>query len=204
MSTTLLIILATTGISFAALSNQALMDQLVFYPYRIKRTREYHRFLSGGLIHASFGHLFVNMLTLYFFGEYIEAAFDIYFGLWGRPLFVVLYFLAVAMADAPNLFLKGNDPSYRSLGASGGTSAIVFSFILMQPMATLYVWFIPIKAVIFGILYLIYSAYMAKQENQHIGHLAHLTGALTGIVFTILLKPDLIKSFFYQIIYFLK
>lgn len=203
-SITLLIILVTSVISFSALSNTDFLERLTFYPYRIWRTKEFYRFISAGLIHSSFAHLFVNMLTLYFFGEYIESAFDVFFGLTGRMIFVVLYFTAIMIADLPNFFLKKNDETYRSVGASGGTSAIVFAFILIQPMATLYVWFFPVKAILFGLLYLIYSAYMARQGNQRIGHLAHLTGSVYGLLFLIVLKPGLIQMFIYQILSYFK
>jgi membrane associated rhomboid family serine protease len=137
------------------------------------------------------------MFALYSFGSYVEESFNYLFEVYGRTLYVVMYFGAVSTADAYNLFTQKDNPNYRSLGASGGVSAIIFAFILMNPFGKIYLFFIPvgIPAFVFGPLYLLYSAYMAKQANDNVGHTAHLTGSVFGFVFPILFYPDLIIRF---------
>ena len=68
ISITLIIIIATSIISFIAFSNHNLMDQFIFYPPAVRRGQIY-RFFSCGLIHADWGHLIFNMIALYMFGE---------------------------------------------------------------------------------------------------------------------------------------
>lgn len=200
MSITLLIILVTSGISLAAFSNPNIIEQLIFWPYRIWRNKEWHRLVSCSFIHADFGHLLFNMLALYSFGEYIELAFESVFAQKGRMLFVIMYFGAVAAADIWNLFKQKNNFSYKSLGASGGVAAVVFSYILLNPMGKIYFMFIPIgiPAFIFGPLYLLYCVYMAKRGSDNIGHIAHFTGSIFGFVFPILFEPRLLPYFINQ------
>jgi membrane associated rhomboid family serine protease len=112
-----------------------------------------------------------------------------------------MYFLAVAIADVWNLFKRRDDYSYRSLGASGGVSAVLFSYILLEPFGKIYMFFIPvgIPAFMFGGLYLLYCVYMANRASDNIGHTAHFTGSVFGFVFPLLFKPALLISFIEQI-----
>ena len=201
MSITLLIIIVTVVVSLAAFNNPALMNNLLFYPYQIWRRNEWHRLLSCGFIHADMGHLFFNLFALYGFGEYIEGAFGYTFGAKGTVLFVVMYFGAIATADILNLFQQKDNPQYRSLGASGGVSAVIFSFILFNPFGKIYLFFIPIgiPAFAFGGIYLAYCVYMAKRGGDNIGHIAHFTGSIFGFVFPILFEPRLLSYFIAQL-----
>ena len=196
------IIIIITGItSFMAFSNHGLFDKLIFWPYRIWRNNEWYRLVSCSFIHADMQHLLFNMLTFFFFGPYIENAFTIVFGGAGIALFAIMYFGAVATADIYNLFKKRDDYNYRSLGASGGVSAIIFSYILFNPLGKIYLFFIPIgiPAVLFGGLYLAYFAYSAKQGRDNIGHIAHFTGSILGFFFPVLFQPVLLRDFVYKI-----
>lgn len=196
MSITLLLVGVTCIVSFLAFGNHALIENLIFYPYRIWRNNEWHRLVSCSFIHADFGHLLFNMFALYSFGEYIEASFGGLYGAMGRPLYVLMYFGAVATADVYNLFAQKNNPHYRSLGASGGVAAVIFSFILLNPYGGISIFFLPsIPAFIFGPLYLAYCVYMAKRGTDNIGHIAHFTGSVFGFVFPILFEPRLFIRF---------
>jgi membrane associated rhomboid family serine protease len=199
MSITFIIAVITAIISFVAFSKKELVDNLIFYPYRMWRYHEWHRLFGCSFIHADGGHLLFNMIAFWSFGEYVEKDFSLLFPL-GGVLYVTLYFGAVALADVYNLFRQKNNPGYRSLGASGGVSAVVFASILLHPSGGISIMFLPsIPAYIFGPLYLVYCVYMAKRGGDHIGHMAHFTGSVIGFVFPILLKPSLLSNFFYQI-----
>jgi membrane associated rhomboid family serine protease len=82
------------------------------------------------------------------------------------------------------------------VGASGAVSAVVFASILFFPFGTIRLFLLPIDipAYIFGLLYLIYSAVMAKKAKDNVGHDAHFFGALFGIAFPVVLKPELLTS----------
>ncbi|HWB63414.1 MAG TPA: rhomboid family intramembrane serine protease [Chitinophagales bacterium] len=197
---TLFIVIATTIISLLAFSNHRIFDELFFWPYRIWRNNEWYRLVSCSFIHADLAHLAFNMFALYSFGNYVEWMFRGIFPGKGLTMFIIMYFLAVATADIYNLFMRRDDYGYRSLGASGGVSAIVFSYILFQPYGRISIYFLPgIPAVIFGILYLFYCVYMANRGRDNIGHIAHFTGSIFGFVFPIIFKPSLLVDFIHQI-----
>jgi membrane associated rhomboid family serine protease len=115
----------------------------------------------------------------------------------GSWRFGLLYFLGLILSDIPTIFKYKDNFNYNSLGASGAISAVLFSFILYNPMSKIYIMFIPIgiPAVVFGGLYLIYCAYASKNSRDGINHDAHFFGALTGLIFTIIFVPGILQNF---------
>ncbi|MGH8077045.1 MAG: rhomboid family intramembrane serine protease, partial [Lysobacter sp.] len=81
-----------------------------------------------------------------------------------------------------------HDPSYRSLGASGAVSAVLFASILLQPWMLIFIP-IPIPAVLYGIGYVAYSFWMDRNGGDNINHSAHLSGAIYGVLFMLLMEP---------------
>jgi membrane associated rhomboid family serine protease len=198
LSITLIIIIITAIISFSAFSNQKVIDDLIFYPPAITQQNQWYRFFTCGLIHADITHLLFNMFSLYMFGEYVEKSFadPILFAEKGKWLYILMYVLALFVCLLPTFFKHKNDYYYRSLGASGAVSAVVFAGILLDPTARMGLFFIPpiIPGYIFGPLYLILSTYLEKQAKDNVNHSAHIWGALFGIAFTVavaaILKTD--------------
>ena len=66
MSFTIIIIAITVLVSIIAFSNAELLEKLIFYPARMHSPAEYYRFITSGLIHADFIHLFFNMYVAHF------------------------------------------------------------------------------------------------------------------------------------------
>lgn len=199
---TILLVVITCITSYLAFSNYTLRQKLIFSPYNIKRTNEYFRFISSGLIHANWMHLLFNMFVLYQFGSIVEQYYAATFGKFANMLFVLLYMGGLITSEMYSYFKHKDNPYYASLGASGAVSSVVFTFILFNPWADLnfiFFPFIPIKAVIIGVLYLAYSYYAARNANDNIGHNAHFYGAIFGIVFTLAFKPSLAINFVEQI-----
>ncbi len=187
ISITLIIIIATSIISFIAFNNHRLLDQFIFYPPAVRRGQIY-RFFSCGLIHADFGHLIFNMISLYLFGEAVESKFMEAFGPLGRLVYLGMYVLALAVSVIPTYINNKDNYHYRSLGASGAVSAVIFAGILFFPLAKLGLFFIPIYVAgfLFGIIYLFVSGWLDKRGGGNINHSAHIFGALFGVGFTII------------------
>jgi membrane associated rhomboid family serine protease len=195
MITITLVIVAITCItSFVAFSNEKLMNEFIFYPPPITRDNQWYRFITSGFIHNDIQHLAFNMFTLYFFGNNWEAAYNDYLGL-GKIWYIVLYFCALIVSQIPSYIKNRNNYHYRSLGASGAVSAIVFSMILLMPWSTLYVFVLPVPAIIYAVLYLSYTIYMSRKGGDSINHDAHLWGAIFGVIFSIVLKPEVLSIF---------
>ncbi|MDE3236744.1 MAG: rhomboid family intramembrane serine protease [Bacteroidota bacterium] len=188
MTITVAIIFLTCILSFTAFSNEKLMDELIFYPPAITNRHQWYRFITCGFIHADFAHLGFNMYSFYMFGDAIEDFFTRIYGDAGKAVFLVLYFTSLVVCLLPTYFQNKENYYYRSLGASGAVSAIVFAFIFLAPTTPLGLIFIPglrAPAFIFGIIYLAVSAYFARKGTSHINHSAHFWGAIYGIVFLI-------------------
>jgi membrane associated rhomboid family serine protease len=196
-SITLLIILATSIVSLVAFQSPKMIGEMVFYPARMQGGKELYRFLTHGLIHADFLHLFFNMLTLYFFGPVVEKY------ILNGPVFILLYISALVVSSLFDFFRHRQDYHYRSLGASGAVSAVVFAIIITDPWVTSICLFgvLCLPNIVFGILYIAYSQYMGKKGTDNIGHYAHLWGSLYGFVFTAIARPDLLSNFLDRLIH---
>jgi membrane associated rhomboid family serine protease len=192
MTTTILIILATCVVSFLALQNRKLMDDLVLWPPAINRSREYYRLVSYGLVHADFGHLFFNMLTLYFFGRAIE---EFYTSIMGPLGFVTFYIGGLLFSILPTYVKNRKNAGYTSLGASGAVSGVLFAFALFAPWRRILVFIIPMPVILYAILFVVYSIYMDRRGGDNVNHGAHLWGAVYGVVFTIALRPEILPYF---------
>lgn len=185
---TLIIIGLTVLITIQGFQKPAFLEQYKFQVGPIKRG-EYIRMLSSGFLHVDWTHLIFNMLTLYFFADGIIHAF-------GAVRFVMLYFAAMLAGSALSLLYHKNQPYYAAVGASGAVSGVLFAFILLNPMASLYLMFIPIPipAIVVGIGYLLYSVYGMQKGLGNIGHAAHLGGAAMGLIMSIIYAPQLVTQ----------
>jgi membrane associated rhomboid family serine protease len=183
MSITLIIVIITSLISFSAFSNQKITDQLIFYPPAVSQHNQWYRFLSCALIHADAGHLIFNMFSFYSFGGFVEDSFNYLFGSMGSILYLALYVISQALCLIPTYVKHKDDYYYRSLGASGAVSAVIFAGIFLSPLQKLGLFFIPIgiPGFIFGFIYLAVTAYLDKRGAGGINHSAHMFGALAGI-----------------------
>ncbi len=188
LNVTLIIIIITCIISVSAFSKEKIIDDLIFYPPAINNQNQWYRFITCGFIHADFAHLGFNMYSFYMFGGSVETAFDEIFGSTGKAFFILLYISSLVVCLLPTYFKHQDNYYYKSLGASGAVSAIVFVYIFIAPTAGIGLMFIPIPfpAIIFGVIYLAVSAYLSKRGGSNINHSAHFWGAVYGIAFLII------------------
>ncbi len=194
LSITLVIIIFTALISITSFGRPDQIDKLSFWPYMIQERKQWYRFLTGGFVHNDYMHLIFNMLTLWFFGQAMEQIFFMVFG--SKFYFLLLYVLGLVLPGVSTYFRQRENYGYRAVGASGAVSAVLFSIVVFEPWYTIYPFgIIPIPAVIFAALYLAYSWYMSKRGMDNIGHDVHFWGAVLGLVFPIVLKPELFKIF---------
>ncbi len=190
------IIAATCLVSWLAFRNLKLAERLIFWPPAIGRGRQFDRFVTHGFIHADLPHLAFNMITLFFFGRAIEQIFEARIG---KPGFALFYLAAIVVAMLPSWWRHRDDANYRSLGASGGVAAVLFSFILFAPWATIYVFVVPMPAILFAVMYTAYSIWAERRGGDNVNHSAHLGGALFGVVATILVEPRALSFFVSQL-----
>ncbi|MES2850114.1 MAG: rhomboid family intramembrane serine protease [Bacteroidota bacterium] len=191
------IIAFTVLISFVAFNNADSKYKLLFYPYGMNKPDEYYRFVSYGFIHADYIHLFFNMFTLYSFGRHVEAS------LFNKTQYLIFYISALVASTIFDFIKERNNSRYAALGASGAVSAVVFATIIFSPWAKNIALFgvLALPNIVFAGLYIFYCVYMAKRGNDNIGHNAHLWGSLYGFAFTSIIHPDMMASFFTQLMH---
>ena len=196
---TLLLLLVNVLVSgYALFFDHTLLDRLSFRPREILANREYHRLITAGFVHVGLAHLAFNMITLYFFGPWLEV-------LLGSGRFLILYFGSELAAHALSLYLHRTNPSYAAVGASGAVSGIVLAFCLFRPFERLYIFFaIPMPAIVFAVVYIVGSMYAMRSGREEgmtggIAHEAHLGGAVGGLLLTVLLEPRSLQVFLGQL-----
>lgn len=188
----------TVIVSLNAFNNNHLKERFLFIPYTIKHGNNSTRILTHLLIHADITHLAFNMFSLYFLGSFLENSFINYYGFTqGEIYFFILYLFGGVFATIIPYYRHHENKHYRSLGASGAVSAIVFAAILWNPTMQLGILFIPIPipAYLFGPIYLFIEYLADKKGNTGIAHDAHIGGALFGVIFILLINFDKGKEF---------
>ena len=215
---TLVIVIVTVLVSVGGFTNQRIIDDLIFYPPAVTERRQWYRFFTCGLIHADVGHLAFNMLSLYLFGEFVEKGFNFdltadrysfqtMFGEKGRILYLVMYVSALFVCLLPTFAKHKHDYYYRSLGASGAVSAVIFAGLLLAPQVKVGFFILPpiIPGYVFGPLYLIISTFLERRGTDNVNHSAHIWGAIYGIAFVIVLSYFLkteyhpVEQFIYKV-----
>lgn len=198
---TLIIIFLTVAVSLYGFYSEG-GRALVFNAYDIWHRKKWYKMFTYAFVHGGWGHLLMNMLTLYFFGSVVEAYFAAAFGeTCGVVLYIVLYVSGILVSTTADLIRFRNDPLYSAVGASGAVSAVLFASILFEPRMGIYIYFIPIPipGYIFAPLYLLYCWYMARRRMDNIGHSAHFWGAVWGILFPLICNPRFFNHFIAQL-----
>jgi membrane associated rhomboid family serine protease len=181
-------------LSLMAFYNERMYSEFMLHPYSVARGQKLWTVITSGFIHRDWSHLLFNMLSFYFFAFQLEA-------ILGHWQFALLYMASLILSDLPSVSKHKDDFWYHSLGASGAISAVVFSFILFNPLTKMIIFPIPIPipALLYGVVYLVYCVYASKQSRDSINHDAHFFGAISGIMITILLYHDVIPLFLRQL-----
>ncbi len=190
---TIVIIAANVLISFKGFNDQVFFEKYKFNIADINRGAK-HQIFTSAFLHVDTSHLFVNMLTLYFFANVVEF--------WLGPIgFLIVYLASLIFGNLLSYFFHKNEPQYTAVGASGAVMGILYSAILLRPDMMLGLFFIiPIPAYIFGIGYLLYTLYGMKKRLGNIGHDAHFGGAIGGYVITLILAPYVFEQHLLMVI----
>ena len=187
----LVLIGVTCLVSWLAWKDRRLLERLLLWPPAIGKG-EVHRLVTYGFVHGDGQHLLFNMITLYFFGGLIEREFQPWLGPWGYALF---YLGGLIVSALPSYLRHRDDPHYRSLGASGAVSAVLFAFILLAPWSILYIFVVPVPAILYAFAYVAYSVWAGRKGADNVNHSAHLWGAGYGVLFTLVMEPAIAGHF---------
>ncbi|MCS6894857.1 MAG: rhomboid family intramembrane serine protease [Bacteroidia bacterium] len=181
MGITVSIIIGCAAASLWAWSGNSeyIWKQWGHVPYLMRLRGEWHRLFTGVFFHSDIMHLALNSFVFYSFGRLMETYY-------GKSLYLLLLLMGLIGSGLATYLRYRNNPYYISIGLSGVVNAVVFSFILLNPTTTLIVWFLPLPAWVFALLYIAYSIYGGFQEGGYINHWAHLGGAAAGVFFALM------------------
>lgn len=137
------------------------------------------QFFTYMWVHINFGHLFFNMLALFFLGSMLEKR-------WGTREFWKFYIatgVGAGIFHAVIALATGSDES-RSfiIGASGAIYGIMLAFAAYYPNMPIYIYgLLPVKAKwLVGLLALMSFLSAGGGTATSVSHLTHLTGLLVG------------------------
>lgn len=147
-------------------------DALVFVPAFLP-SRPW-TLLTYMFLHGSFGHIFFNMLALYFFGPRLEARI-------GSRRFLGLYLASGMMGG----LLSFTSPMAGVIGASGAVYGVMFGFAHYWPRDVVHIWgVLPVEVrwLVVGMTVLsLVSGFGGAGDG--IAHFAHLGGFLGAWIY---------------------
>ncbi len=180
------IIVFSVLLSLLGFKNQVFFNKYQFQIGKIK-AGEQIRMWSSGFLHLDFNHLFINMLSLYFFAGYVVYSL-------GEMKFLALYLSSLYLGNYLSFRFHNQQDNYSAVGASGAVSGVVYSAVLLYPdMKMIFIFFpIPLPSYVMAALYMLYTIYGMRKQMDNIGHTAHFGGAITGLLATIAFLPSVI------------
>ena len=130
--------------------------------------------VTNMFIHAGFGHILGNMITLYFFGTFLSR-------LVGQGRFLLVYFIGGILGSIFYLWLGA--PLSIAVGASGAVYAVAGALAVMRPNLKVLVWgIIPMRLwVVILVFFVIWSFIPGVAWQAHLGGL--VLGLIAGYFF---------------------
>jgi rhomboid family protein len=169
------LLIANVVMFFVTTSVPALQNLLVLYPLPYALFRPW-TLVTYMFLHAGVGHLFFNMIGLFFFGPRLENRL-------GSKGFLWLYFLAGLGGALFHLVFNRASPV---LGASGAVYGVLLGFAMFWPRERIYIWgILPVEAWLLATLLVFGSLYsgISPSAGSRTAHFAHLGGIVFAFVF---------------------
>ncbi|HBK71022.1 MAG TPA: rhomboid family intramembrane serine protease, partial [Flavobacteriaceae bacterium] len=142
------IIIVNVLVSLKGFSDRVFFEQYKFQIGPILRGEKLRMF-SSGFLHVDQGHLFFNMLTLYFFADSV-------IGQVGILKFLIIYLGSLLAGSTLALSFHKGESHYSAVGASGAVMGVLYAAILLNPgmeLRFMFFPFFPIPGYIFGVGY---------------------------------------------------
>ncbi len=151
-------------------------------PWRVTHEYMIWQFVSYMFLHDTAGlngffHIFINMFTLYMFGNDLERV-------WGSKRFLTYYFVTGIGAGLCSYLVTPNAFTV-TIGASGAIYGLLLAYGLLYPNRLVYLYLLfPIK-VKWLVVFMGGLAFLSSITGSAPGvsNIAHLGGILVGLVF---------------------
>ena len=151
-------------------TGDALYRAGILWASAVLENREYGRILWAMFLHSDIGHLFNNMVILFFLGAMIEKEI-------GHVRYGVLYFLSGIGGNLLSLLVKAvtGDMS-GSIGASGAVFGLDGALLAMVLLSGRKMENVTPGRVIFMVIYSLYNGF----AGENIDNAAHVGGLIIG------------------------
>jgi membrane associated rhomboid family serine protease len=151
-------------------------------PWRVTHQYMIWQFVTYLFLHDTAGangffHIFINMITLYMFGNDLERA-------WGQKRFLTYYFVTGVGAGLCSYLVSPNAISI-TIGASGAVYGVLLAYGMLYPNRLVYLYLLfPVK-VKWLVFFMGMLAFLSSITGSRPGvaNIAHLGGLLVGLVF---------------------
>lgn len=145
-----------------------------------------HTLLTSAFSHIVPGHLFGNMMCLYFFGSSISSMFS--------PAFLLKLYIAGALvgstfylvekafiAPRRQVYAGWDMPRSNALGASAAVNAIMLLHIFLKPKELIYLYMvIPVPAALVGAAWIGLDLWRANKGQGQTSGASHLGGTVVA------------------------
>ena len=130
-------------------------------------------------VHASFDHIFWNMLFLFLFGIELERRVG------GKKFLIIFFFSGIVAALAQLLISPGV-----LVGASGALYGIMGCLAIIAPEIRVLLFFVIPLSIRAAVMLYAMVDFLSFGSADNIAHMAHITGLLIGILFGYFIKQQ--------------
>jgi hypothetical protein len=169
----------------AGFGEEKVISWIALMPATVLGGENVWTFITSMFMHASIGHLFVNMISLMFIGNFVEKLIGKKRFIWlylAGGLFAGLFFVLIALATS-------TDINVYAVGASGAIFALGGLLAVLTPRLPVLVFFIipmPMWAAMGFLMFGLWA--LSLGLGLPIGNTAHLGGLIVGLGYGFYLK----------------
>ncbi len=181
-ATIILIVVNVLVFLFGYVSRRGGLVYLYLIPDYVLQAGAWWQVLTYMFIHATWGHIFFNMLALFLFGIQLEQRM-------GSTEFLLYYFVTGIGAGIATVFINAatGQGMIPVVGASGAIFALLLAFAAFFPDARIFIFgILPIRAPVAVAAYAgieIFSQFTNFQSG--VAHLTHLAGLAFGYLYLV-------------------
>ncbi len=176
------------------ISNESFINYIALNPSNVMNGKYIWTIITSMFMHGSISHLFVNMISLLFIGNFVEKligrkrflSFYLIAGLVASLLFIAMSYafgnteLGISLFGSPNTF---------AVGASGAIFGLGGLLAILTPRLPVLVFFIVPMPMWAAMVFLMgVLAFFSAVGGLPIGNSAHLGGLLCGLIFGLYIK----------------
>lgn len=171
------LLIANVAVFFLQLSFTGITEMLAFRPVTAL-TRPW-TILTYMFLHGGMGHLFFNMIALFFFGPRLEDRL-------GSAHFIRMYLVCGIMGAVLSLVFS---PYASIIGASGAVYGVMLGFAWFWPRDQIFIWGVfPVEARWLILFMTVMTLVGGARGGGMVAHFAHLGGFVGGFAYLKLMQ----------------